>query len=239
MPVHLALRSAPTSQLRTVPLPADQTSRRLFAACERLHREDLRIAERTPGRRAEDQRRDTRSFSEEAAEEIRLTRQRVFREQQEEARPRLRPLLRQACEEGSAHEWSDLLHRHEEPRLDLEGDGDLLEAATPETYLAVSRYDLPHRAIRSLTPYRSPRVPLADTDLARIHRLLLVSGMARYVATGQIIDGRLDAGPLRTRTGTSWTGGRCSCCSAQQTPLRGGRVVKMGAGPDAPGWGAR
>ncbi|MEV7556463.1 gamma-glutamyltransferase [Streptomyces sp. NPDC089795] len=209
MLAYLALRSAPTSQLRTVPLPADQTSRRrrtgltlplegdaqaralraaargavaeepqqhtvragirsmglddfltcripgtevhlgmsrrLFAACERLHREDLRIAERTPGLRAEDQRRDTQSVSEEAAEEIRLTRQRVFREQQEEARPRLRPLLRQAYEEGSAHEWSDLLHRHEEPRLDLEGDSDLLEAATPETYLAVSRHDLPHR----------------------------------------------------------------------------------------------
>ncbi|WP_055416014.1 hypothetical protein [Streptomyces pactum] len=31
----------------------------------------------------------------------------------------------------------------QEPELDLQGDESLLEAATPETYVAVSRYDLP------------------------------------------------------------------------------------------------
>ena len=40
-------------------------------------------------------------------------------------------------------EWRDLLRRPEEPELDLEGGEGLLEAATPETYLAVSRYGLP------------------------------------------------------------------------------------------------
>jgi hypothetical protein len=68
---------------------------------------------------------------------------RIFREQQEEARPRLRPRLRNAYERGAASDWSDLLRSPQEPELDLERDEGLLEAATPETYLAVSRYGLP------------------------------------------------------------------------------------------------
>jgi hypothetical protein len=206
MLAYLALRSAPSSQLRTVPVPADRTSRhrrsglttpleddtltlamradargvaphveqhtlragirsmglddfltcripstevhlgmsrKLFAACERLHAEDLAIARRTPGLRAEDQLADDSGLSEDAQEEQRLTRRRIFREQQEEARPRLRPLLREAYERGATSDWSDLLRRPEEPMLDLQGDESLLEAATPETYLAVSRYDVP------------------------------------------------------------------------------------------------
>ena len=118
-------------------------SRKLFAACGRLHEEDLAIARRTPGLRAEDQPADDLGLSEDAQEEQRLIRRRIFREQQEEARPRLRPLLREAYERGATSDWSDLLRRPEEPKLDLEGDEGLLEAATPETYLAVSRYDVP------------------------------------------------------------------------------------------------
>ncbi|MCZ4102280.1 gamma-glutamyltransferase [Streptomyces sp. H39-C1] len=206
MLAYLALRSAPASYLRTVPVPADRASRyrrsglttpleddgltlamradarepaphveqhilragirsmglddfltcripgtevhlgmsrTLFAACERLHEEDLAIARRTPGLRAEDQPADHQELSDDAEEEQRLTQRRIFREQQEEARPRLRPLLRDAYERGATSDWSDLLHRAQEPELDLEGDPALLEAATPETYLAVSRYNLP------------------------------------------------------------------------------------------------
>ncbi|MET8658640.1 gamma-glutamyltransferase [Streptomyces griseus] len=206
MLTYLALRSAPASQLRTVPVAADRASRRrrsglttpledddltrslradargaadgaeqhsvraeirlmglddflscripgtevhlgmsrkLFAACERLHEEDLAIARRTPGPRAEDQPPADLELSDEAREEQRLTRRRIFREQQEEARPRLRPLIRGAYDEAEASEWSSLLHRPQEPKLDLQGDESLLEAATPETYVAVSRYDLP------------------------------------------------------------------------------------------------
>jgi hypothetical protein len=118
-------------------------SRKLFAACERLREEDLAIAQRTPGLRAEDQQADDQELSDDAQEEQRLTQRRIFREQQEEARPRLRPLLRHAYERGATSDWSNLLRRPQEPELDLEGDGGLLEAATPETYLAVSRYGLP------------------------------------------------------------------------------------------------
>ncbi|MEU2911878.1 hypothetical protein ACFYM3_13790 [Streptomyces massasporeus] len=118
-------------------------SRKLFAACERLHEEDLAIARRTPGLRAEDQPAVVQDLSDAAQEEQRLTQRRIFREQQEEARPRLRPLLRDAYERGATSDWSDLLRRPQEPELDLEGDEGLLEAATPETYLAVSRHDLP------------------------------------------------------------------------------------------------
>ncbi|MFG2924267.1 hypothetical protein ACGFYA_22530 [Streptomyces sp. NPDC048305] len=207
MLAYLALRSAPASQLRTVPVPTDRTSRRrrsglttpleddrltlamradvrgattrtdpntlradmrsmglddflscripgtevhlgmsrrLFAACERLHEEDLAIAQRTPGLRAEDQPAAANlDLSDKAQEEQRLTQRRIFREQQEEARPRLRPLLRDAYERGATSDWRELLRRPQEPELDLEGDEGLLEAATPETYLAVSRYDLP------------------------------------------------------------------------------------------------
>ncbi len=82
-------------------------------------------------------------LSEDAQEVQRLTQRRIFHEQQEEARPQLRPLIRDAYERGAMIDWSDLLHRPQEPELDLEGDKGLLEAATPETYLAVSRYDLP------------------------------------------------------------------------------------------------
>ncbi len=206
MLAYLALRSAPASQLRTVPVPADRASRyrrsglttplekddltlamradargiapyaeqhtlranirsmglddfltcripgtevhlgmsrKLFAACERLHEEDLAIARRTPGLRAEGQPAVDQELSDDAQEEQRLVQRRIFREQQEEARPRLRSLLREAYEQGATSDWSDLLRRPQEPKLDLEGDEGLLEAATPETYLAVSRYDLP------------------------------------------------------------------------------------------------
>ncbi|MGC5234456.1 gamma-glutamyltransferase [Streptomyces albogriseolus] len=206
MLAYLALRSAPASQLRTVPVPADRASRhrrsglttplesdgltfamradarravtgaeehtlragirsmglddflscripgtevhlgmsrKLFAACERLHEEDLAIARRTPGLRAEDQPAAHLELSDEAQEEQGLTQRRIFREQQEEARPRLRYLLRDAYEQGAASNWSDLLRRPREPELDLEGNVGLLESATPETYLAVSRYELP------------------------------------------------------------------------------------------------
>ncbi|MBB4919167.1 gamma-glutamyltransferase [Streptosporangium saharense] len=206
MLTYLALRSAPVSQLRTVPVPADRASRhrrfglttplegddltramraearktaphterhtlrarirsmglddfltcripgtevrlgmsrKLFAACERLHEEDLAIAQRTPGLRAEDQPADNQELSDDAQEEQRLTQRRIFRDQQEEARPRLRPLLRHAYERGETSDWSDLLRRPQEPELDMEGDEGLLEAATPETYLAVSHYSLP------------------------------------------------------------------------------------------------
>ncbi|WP_405876998.1 hypothetical protein OG762_01440 [Streptomyces sp. NBC_01136] len=85
----------------------------------------------------------TQELSDDAQEEPRITQRQIFREQQEEARPRLRPLLRDAYERGATSDWSDLLRRPQEPELDLEGDAGLLEAATPETYLAVSRYDLP------------------------------------------------------------------------------------------------
>lgn len=206
MLTYLALRSAPASQLRTVPVPADRTSRRrrtglttplehdgltlamradargaalqaeqhtlragirsmglddfltcripgtevhlgmsrkLFATCERLHEEDVAIARRTPGLRAEDEPSGDQELSDEDQEVQRLTQRRILREQQEQARPRLRLLLRDAYERGARSDWSDLLRRPEEPALDLQDEESLLEAATPETYLAVSRYDLP------------------------------------------------------------------------------------------------
>ncbi|MET9245642.1 hypothetical protein [Nonomuraea sp. NPDC003709] len=114
-------------------------SRKLYAACERLHEEDLAIAQRTPGLRAEDQPADDQELSDDAQEEQRLTQRRIFREQQKEARPR----LRDAYQRGATSDRSDLLRRPQEPELDLEGDEGLLEAATPETYLAVSPYGLP------------------------------------------------------------------------------------------------
>ncbi|MFF5536549.1 hypothetical protein ACFY71_29420 [Streptomyces cinerochromogenes] len=88
--------------------------------------------------------RGTEPLDEDAEDERRLTERRVFRERQEENRPRLRPLIRQAYDRAADSEWSDLLARHEEPRLDLRQDTGLLEAATPETYLAVREDDLPH-----------------------------------------------------------------------------------------------
>ncbi|MGW7694576.1 hypothetical protein ACWGMA_38015 [Streptomyces asiaticus] len=55
-------------------------SRKLFAACERLHEEDLAIARRTPGLRAKDQPAAGLDLSDEAQEEQRRTQQRIFHE---------------------------------------------------------------------------------------------------------------------------------------------------------------
>ncbi|MEU0250664.1 hypothetical protein ABZ192_41520 [Streptomyces sp. NPDC006235] len=54
-------------------------SRRLFAACARLHHEDRMITERTPGLRAEDQQFAEEPTDEEAEEERRRTQRRIFR----------------------------------------------------------------------------------------------------------------------------------------------------------------
>ncbi|MER5427214.1 hypothetical protein [Streptosporangium roseum] len=142
-----SIRSMGLDDFLTCRIPGTEVhlgmSRKLFAACKRLHEEDLAIAQHTPGLRAEDQPADGQELSDDAQEEQRLTQRRIFRERQEKARPRLRPLLRYAYEQGKRSDWSDLLGRSREPELDLEGDEGLLEAATPETYLAVSRYGLP------------------------------------------------------------------------------------------------
>ncbi|TLQ42594.1 hypothetical protein [Streptomyces marianii] len=208
MLTYLALRSAPTSQLRTVALPADRAtrrrradglttplerdeitrgmraavraespsddeqarrnitraiglddfltyripgtelrlgmSRRLFAACDQLHSEDQDIAARTPGLRAEDQRTAEEPADEEVEEQRRRTQRRVFREAQEEERELIQERLRDAYEDGAGRQWRDLLPGQAEPSLDLDDHPDLLEAATPETYLALRRDDLPH-----------------------------------------------------------------------------------------------
>ncbi|MGJ5751635.1 hypothetical protein FB563_4020 [Streptomyces puniciscabiei] len=54
------------------------------------------------------------------------------------------PLLRHAYEQGDARQWSDLLPSGQEPPLTLDPDSGLLEAATPETYLALRQDDLPY-----------------------------------------------------------------------------------------------
>ncbi|MCC2275594.1 gamma-glutamyltransferase [Streptomyces sp. ET3-23] len=208
MLVYLALRSAPPSQLRTVALPGDRStrrrrpdglttplerdsltramraavraevpptdeptrrahtrgiglddfltyripgtelqlgmSRRLFAACDQLHYEDQVIAERTPGLRAEDQRIADEPANEEAEEQHRRDQRRVFRETQDQRRELIQERLRDAYEDGATRQWSDLLPAHQEPRLDLDEHPGILEAATPETYLALRQDDLPY-----------------------------------------------------------------------------------------------
>ncbi|MFF4867348.1 gamma-glutamyltransferase [Streptomyces sp. NPDC001231] len=119
-------------------------SRRLFAACEQLHREDRLIAERTPGLRAEDQRIADEPADEEAEEQRRRTQRRIFREELELGRQRIEPRVRDAYEQATTRQWSDLLSGHPEPPLDVDDHPDLLEAATPETYLALRADDLPH-----------------------------------------------------------------------------------------------
>lgn len=119
-------------------------SRRLFAACEQLHYEDLAIAERTPGLHAEDQRIADEPADEEAENQRRRTQRRAFREAQEEDRELIQERLRDAYKDGDDRQWRDLLPRHLEPRLALDDLPDLLEAATPETCLTLHQDDLPH-----------------------------------------------------------------------------------------------
>lgn len=93
--LHAQIRSWGLDDFLTCRIPGTEVhlgmSRKLFAACARLHEEDLAIAQRTPGLRAEDQPALDHGLSDEAQEVQRLTQRRIFREQQEEARPRLRP----------------------------------------------------------------------------------------------------------------------------------------------------
>ncbi|HUW11561.1 MAG TPA: gamma-glutamyltransferase, partial [Anaerolineae bacterium] len=120
-------------------------SRRLFAACAQLHREDQLTAERTPGLRAEDRHLMDEPISETAEADRRRTQRRIFREMQEEERVRIERSVRSAYEQGEDRQWHQLLPSGQEPRLDLDTDAGLLEAATPETYLALREEDLPHR----------------------------------------------------------------------------------------------
>lgn len=108
-------------------------SRRLFAACDTLYREDARVAERTPGLRAEDQREAT---LDDAEQQQRRHRQRLeFRERQYDARTETRRVVGEAFRRGADIDWSDLLGGGS-PGTEL-GDGQLLEGATAETYVAI------------------------------------------------------------------------------------------------------
>ncbi|MER5387239.1 hypothetical protein ABT040_44670 [Streptomyces sp. NPDC002688] len=119
-------------------------SRRLFAACQQLHQEDRRIAERTPGLRAEDQRVADEPADEETEEQRRRTQRRIFREELEYERRRIESQVRDAYERATTGQWRDLLPGHPEPALDVDDHPGLLEAATPDTYLAMRADDLPH-----------------------------------------------------------------------------------------------
>ncbi|MFE2578950.1 gamma-glutamyltransferase [Streptomyces sp. NPDC059378] len=119
-------------------------SRRLFAACQQLHQEDRRIAERTPGLRAEDQRIADEPVDEEAEEQRRRAQRRIFREELEYERRRIESEVRNAYEQATTRRWRDLLPSHPEPALDIDDHPGLLEAATAETYLALRLDDLPH-----------------------------------------------------------------------------------------------
>ncbi|MYS22498.1 hypothetical protein GA0115240_142152 [Streptomyces sp. DvalAA-14] len=119
-------------------------SRRLFAACAQLHREDALIAERTPGLRAEDRRVADEPADEYIQEERRRSERHIFRDQQEQLRTRIEPRVRNAYERGAERTWRELLPSGQEPTLDLEEHPGLLESATPETYLAVRQEDLPY-----------------------------------------------------------------------------------------------
>lgn len=95
--------------------------------------------------RAEDRDRVEEDADEDAELERRRTQGRIFREQQEDARPRIAPRVRAAYDRGDTERWNQLLPSAQEPPLDLTEHPDLLEAATPETYLALRQEDLPQR----------------------------------------------------------------------------------------------
>jgi hypothetical protein len=118
-------------------------SSRLFAACAQLHREDRAIAARTPGMRAEDRIHIEEDADEDAELERRRAQRRDFLEQQWEARTDIVPRVRAAYERGDTERWNQLLPSGHEPSLDLTEHPGLLEAATPETYLALRQEDLP------------------------------------------------------------------------------------------------
>ncbi|MDT0318477.1 gamma-glutamyltransferase [Streptomyces millisiae] len=119
-------------------------SRRLFAACELVHRADLETANSTPGLRAEDQRYGDDPMDEEFEGEERRGLRGIWYERQEEESPYLKPVVRRAYERAEEGTWRGVLGTDLEPRLDVEPDAGRLEAATAETYVAVRGEGLPH-----------------------------------------------------------------------------------------------
>ncbi|MFI6579604.1 gamma-glutamyltransferase [Embleya sp. NPDC050493] len=112
-------------------------SRGLFAACERLHREQRRIAEETPGVLTSGHGLQRLLFeTEDDLEAVRRQQRGRFRERETRERHRIRQEVREGYVRGADSDWAELLGGTE-PRVSL--GADLLEAAGLDTYVAVER----------------------------------------------------------------------------------------------------
>jgi hypothetical protein len=109
-------------------------SRRLFAACRSLAAEQDRLLLAAQADLPDLW--DTASeLMEEEVEERIGERRASFAEREADERDRLRATTRQAYELGRESSWQQLLDI--EPRLDADPPVNLLESATPDTYLAI------------------------------------------------------------------------------------------------------
>lgn len=110
-------------------------SRRLYAACQSLAAEQDRLLHAVQADLPDLPDTDSPELLEEAAEDRRWERRTRFAEHEADERDRLRRTTRQAYEIGSESSWQQLLDI--QPPLVAEPPADLLESATPDTYLAV------------------------------------------------------------------------------------------------------
>jgi hypothetical protein len=112
-------------------------SRRLFAACKRLHEEQMLMVDEDPVLSTMAALEEEQDFDDD--EVLRESRRQDFRDRyrdrQYEQGPRLRPAIRRAYEEAETQDWVELTEGAR-PGVVIDGQG-LLEGATAETYIAL------------------------------------------------------------------------------------------------------
>lgn len=111
-------------------------SRRLFTACRALAAEEARLFETVqadlPSVPESD---ELAAVSEDWLEDRILERRALFAEREDELRDHLRATTREGYEVGGESSWQQIIDT--EPQLIAEPPADLLEGATPDTYLAL------------------------------------------------------------------------------------------------------
>ncbi|MFJ8738282.1 gamma-glutamyltransferase [Embleya sp. NPDC127516] len=139
---HRGLRERPgVVDFISAPIPGTGVhlgmSRSLFAACASLHRGQMRIVRDTPGLLTSGRGLHHLLFeTDDDLEAVRREQRGRFRERETREHDRIRRDVREGYVRGADSDWAELLGGAE-PRVSL-GEN-LLEAAGPETYVAVER----------------------------------------------------------------------------------------------------
>ncbi|MFD8077706.1 gamma-glutamyltransferase [Streptomyces sp. NPDC059718] len=154
-PTARDLRQGGITDFISAPIPGTGVrlgmSRRLFAACQRFHQEQVRIVTETPDSLAAARAAQDHLFNSEDDLEAMLRQARGrFREREITEREWVRGRVRNGYDTGGEQDWAELLGGVE-PQVSLD-EGGLLEAAGTSSYVAVE----PTEPLRSASARRRP-----------------------------------------------------------------------------------